>query len=222
MILLDEPDRHFEPKLIEDFIQLVYNHYVKEKGADVQVYLMDKNDSNGKTTIEECERMQVLFKLTYNLRETMKGGVESYIEKLRRYEFENFLYDPVLICSFVINENDFKSYLKVEEKANRGEGGGGDEVSEFQQKLLQCFLALDKFRKNNDSNQIEDLKNNVNSKFTDYFNFLIIENLNNLRGSRNIRTLVKAFFRVSTQPSIQNRMKVGLKTQVRFIFLISF
>jgi hypothetical protein len=71
------------------------------------------------------------------------GHHKDHIEVLTRYCFENYLCDPILICSLFENVNDFNNVFKANEpNANR-----------FRKNFLQFFLTLHAFRNNHHQNE---------------------------------------------------------------------
>lgn len=119
IIILDEPDRHLEPKLIEKFFKLIYDLFVQKENIQVimtthrpdtialapadSIYIIDQ-DADNRTSVKRCHKLQALFRLTYNLRGITNFKTRVYVEAITDYRFYEGIYNVLFQYSSYLRE----------------------------------------------------------------------------------------------------------------------
>lgn len=115
IILLDEPDRHLEPKLIEMFLDFIYE--LMSNKPTVQIILTTHRPDTiallrpqstcstriyviHKGCIKACHKLECMFRLTYNLKDIIDFKIKVYLEAHDDYVFYENIYQLLLgYCS---------------------------------------------------------------------------------------------------------------------------
>lgn len=110
IILLDEPDRHFDPDLCKLFMSCLKHISEKNKiqiimtthRTDTLAYAPEgsiftiKRDENARARIEPTPRLNALFRLTPNLRDITNFHIKVYTESLDDATFYEMIYRQLL------------------------------------------------------------------------------------------------------------------------------
>ncbi len=128
VILLDEPDRHFDPKLSKIFFDIIYNEIVKANNVQVLmtthrpdsialmpetgesgIFTIERNDS-GALRIAPTTKLHAMFRITRNLRELTNLHTKVYVEAHEDARFYEAVYKSLMTyCDEVREENQAKA-----------------------------------------------------------------------------------------------------------------
>ncbi|RNA35943.1 AAA ATPase domain [Brachionus plicatilis] len=120
IILLDEPDRHLEPKLIEIFYSVLKE--LSRLGIQIfmtthrpdtisladpdTIWTIDLDKQTHERQIKKCHKFSALFKLTYNLRELMNFKIKVYVESHIDFKFYEIMYGILMKYSNEIRKQN--------------------------------------------------------------------------------------------------------------------
>lgn len=153
VLLLDEPDRHLEPKLVEKFFKIINDEFVNKNvqvimttnrpdtialAPNGSIYKIDKN-KNGQIFISPCDKLRALFKLTYNLRAIVNFKIRVFVEALIESRFYETIYRVLYqYSSFVRDQYDDKKWPYMDFSQY-------DELKDCNNRILSRRYQLDFF-----------------------------------------------------------------------------
>ena len=127
-VLLDEPDKHMDPKLIEKFVEILKSFANKKIKVIMTthrpdtIFLIHNSIENvfykvdcriEKNKVKEIKPLEALFRMTSNLRGIVNYHHKVYIESLNDSEFYEGVYNSLMrYCSEIRKDNPKeKNYL---------------------------------------------------------------------------------------------------------------
>ena len=125
-VLLDEPDKHMDPKLIEKFVEILKSFANKKIKVIMTTHRPDtislihnsienvfyKVDCRiEKNKVKEIKPLEALFRMTSNLRGIVNYHHKVYIESLNDSEFYEGVYNSLMrYCSEIRKDNPKEKY----------------------------------------------------------------------------------------------------------------
>ena len=128
LVILDEPDRHLDPKSIEIFFKIIYHEFFKN---NIQVIMTTHRPDTismartseeigvfviGQNGLVKCEhKLYCLFKLTHNLRDLINFKIKVYVEGRGLMNDSDF-YEAIYAILCFYSNNYTRDNLKKREK----------------------------------------------------------------------------------------------------------
>lgn len=124
LMLLDEPERHLDPKLIKTFMKVLQEEFINKKPIQIimtthridtialapekSIFTIQECD-NGSREIKECHPLLAMFRLTSNLREFTNHHHTVYTESRNDALFYYGIYKKLLDYSNVLREGNSRA-----------------------------------------------------------------------------------------------------------------
>lgn len=121
IMILDEPDRHLDAKMCEQFFRVIYESFAMEEGIQVfmtthrtdtialapkgKIFLMER-DENDKAKLVPCDKLRAMFRLTHNLRELTNFHIKVYVEAFDDASFYEAVYQSLMSYCNKVRKND--------------------------------------------------------------------------------------------------------------------